>query len=221
MHYFNVSPALPYFLAVISYWAHTGPQVRLQRTKLLSWLKFFSLNMLSCSFLNYSKNTKPGEPCGYHHKCRLNPVMSLAVAHHDRLAENGDLFLWIIISCVSHEIINGYTCGPMFYSAKSVKWSCNQFTLSLCSLWRLLYVSFGKLICLGIYLVCHCFVYTGDAKVVMCGVGSFAEQVINVPTKHSVPLLNSHELPCLRLYSSSRSKVIISRPFKVATVVAV
>lgn len=94
-------------------------------------------------------------------------------------------------------------------------------SLSLCSLRRLLYVSFGKLICVGIYLVCHCFVFTGDAKVVMCGVGSFAEQVINVPTKHSVPLLNSHELPCLRLYSYSRFKVIISQAFKVATAVAV
>lgn len=119
------------FLAVISYQTHAGPATRQQCTKLLSWLKFFSLNMLNCPFLNYSKNTKPGEPRGYHHKCRLNPVMSLAVAHHDRLAKNGDQFLWIIILWVSHEIINGYTCGPMFYSAKSVKWSCNQFTLSL------------------------------------------------------------------------------------------
>lgn len=39
-------------------------------------------------------------------------------------------------------------------------------------------------------------------KVVTCGVGSFAEQVINVPAKDSVRLLNSHKLPCLRLCSA-------------------
>lgn len=53
---------------------------------------------------------------------------------------------------------------------------------------------------------------------VTCSVGSFAEQVINVPAKHTARLLNSHKLPCLRLCSPSRCKLIISPvPFEVAT----
>lgn len=34
-----------------------------------------------------------------------------------------------------------------------------------------------------------------------------------------MPVLKSHELPCLRFYNSTLSKVIINQPLKVATTV--
>lgn len=66
----------------------------------------------------------------------------------------------------------------------------------------------------------HHFIFTGDVKVFMYGVESFAEQVINVAAKHGVLVLKSHELPCLRFYSATLSKVISSQPLEVAATVA-
>lgn len=37
------------------------------------------------------------------------------------------------------------------------------------------------------------------------------------PAKHSVLVLKSHKLPCLRFYSSTLSKVITNQPLEVAT----
>ena len=54
----------------------------------------------------------------------------------------------------------------------------------------------------------------------MYGEERFAEQVINVPVKHGVLLLKSHELPCLRFYSATLSKVISSQPLEAAATVA-
>lgn len=83
---------------------------------LLPWLNFLSLNIVNCPFLNHKKNTKPAEPVGYGcRKMQIKPGYEFRCRH---ARKKWDLFLQITILCVSPEIINSSTCGPMFYSAE-------------------------------------------------------------------------------------------------------
>lgn len=78
--------------------------------------------------VNHSENTEPAEPLGYgRRKMQIKSGYESRWCETRRLARRKwDLFLPITISCVSQEIINTSTCGPMFYSAER---SRNRFAL--------------------------------------------------------------------------------------------